>query len=148
MRTKIRRRGHRWFLYVVQADGKERGAGGFATQRAKAAGRALEVDSTRGSYVSPSKMTVADGYAEWAMTRKNLSPNSRAVEGVMWWSRILPVVGESLVQRFAQRDWHRLDDEMIARGLSGKYRRNVRASLRTFFEWCLSTGTSFATSSP
>ena len=85
MRTKIRRRGRRWFLYIVQGDGTERGAGGFATQReAKAAGRALEVDSSRGSYVSPSKMTVADGYGEWSTTRKNLSPNRSSRNGLMF----------------------------------------------------------------
>ena len=141
MRTKIRRRGRRWFLYAVQADGSERGAGGFATQReARAAGKALEVDTSRGSYVSPSKMTIADGYGEWSATRKNLSPNSRGVEDVMWSSWILPTVGDVPVQRFTQRDYHRMDDALIERGLSGKSRRNARATLRTFFEWCAGNG--------
>lgn len=34
------------------------------------------------------------------------------------------------MQKLTPADWHRLDDVMIGRGLSGKYRRNVRASLR------------------
>jgi integrase len=137
----VRRRGRRWFLYVVQEDGTERGAGGFATQReAKAAAKAIEVDSSRGSYVPPSQMTVADGYAEWSATRKNLSPNSRAVEEVMWSSWILPPVGGVQVQRFTQRDYHRMDDALIERGLAGKSRRNARATLRSFFEWCVGNG--------
>jgi len=85
-------------------------------------------------------MTAADGYAEWEATRKNLSPNSRAVEQVMWSGWILPVIGTVPIQRFTQRDYHRLDDALIARGLSGKSRRNARGTLRTFFEWCVSNG--------
>jgi integrase len=85
-------------------------------------------------------MTVADGYAEWSATRKNLSPNSRAVEGVMWERWIHPVIGGVLVQRFAQRDYHRMDDALIERGLAGKSRRNARATLRSFFEWSLQNG--------
>jgi integrase len=104
------------------------------------AGKALEVDSSRGSYVSPSRMTVADGYAEWSATRKNLSPNSRAVEEVMWSSWILPVVRDVPVQRFTQRDYHRMDVALIERGLAGKSRRNARATLRSLFEWCVSNG--------
>jgi integrase len=44
------------------------------------------------------------------------------------------------VQRFAQRDYHRVDDALIARGLSGKSRRNARAELRTFFDWLAENG--------
>ena len=90
--------------------------------------------------MAPSKMTLADGYAEWAATRKNLRPNSRGVEEVMWSGWILPIVGAVPVQRFTQRDSHRLDDALIARGLSGKSRQNARATLRTFFSWCLANG--------
>jgi integrase len=125
----------------VLEDGREKGRGGYRTLKdAKAAARALEVDSRRGSYVPLSRMTVADGYSEWSATRKNLSPNSRAVEEVMWSSWILPTVAEVPVQRFTQRDYHRMDDALIERGLSGKSRRNARATLRTFFEWCLANG--------
>jgi integrase len=85
-------------------------------------------------------MTVSQGYAEWAATRKNLSPNSRAVEGVMWSSWILPVIGNVRIQRFTQRDYERLDDALIAQGLTEKSRRNARATLRTFFEWCSRSG--------
>jgi integrase len=141
MRTKIRRRGRRWFLYAVQADGTERGAGGFATQReAKAAAKALEVDSKRGSYISPSAMSLSQGYAEWSATRKNLSPNSRAVEDVMWTTWILPVVSDVRIQQFTQRDYHQMDDALIKRRLKGKSRRNARATLRTFFSWAVENG--------
>jgi hypothetical protein len=75
-------------------------------------------------------MTVSQGYAEWAATRKNLSPNSRAVEGVMWSSWILPVIGNVRIQRFTQRDYERLDDALIAQGLTEKSRRNARATLQ------------------
>lgn len=75
-----------------------------------------------------------------AATRKNLSPNGRAVEDVMWSSWILPVVGDVRIQRFTQRDYERMDDALIARGLTGKSRRNARATLRTFFEWCSRSG--------
>ena len=145
MRTKIRKKksgsGYRWFVVVIDDGGGESGGGGFDTMReAKAAAKALEVDSKRGAHIPPSKMTVADGYEEWSATRKNLSPNSRAVEEVYWSARILPIVGAVSVQRFTQRDYHRLDDAMIAAGLSGKTRRNVRATLRTFFGWCVACG--------
>jgi integrase len=58
----------------------------------------------------------------------------------MWSSWILPIVGEVPIQRFTQRDYHRMDDALIERGLAGKSRRNARATLRSFFEWCLANG--------
>lgn len=53
----------------------------------------------------------------------------------MWARRILPVVGDVRIQRFLQRDYNRLDADLESRGLSGKYRRNIRVTLRTLFEW-------------
>ena len=46
------------------------------------------------------------------------------------WKQILEVLGDVGLQKLTATDWHRLDDVMIGRRLSGKYRRNVRASLR------------------
>jgi integrase len=147
IRTKIRRRktraGVRWYVFSMDPEGREipDGHGGYAMVReAKAAAKALEVDSSRGSYVEPSRMTVSDGYTEWSATRKNLSPNAQSVEGIMWSSWILPTVGAVPVQRFTQRDYHRMDDALIVRGLSGKSRRNARGTLRTFFSWALENG--------
>lgn len=141
-RTKVRRRSNgKYYVMTVDEDGREKGQGGYRLQReAKTAAKALEVDASRGAYVPPSKTTIADAYSEWSVTRKSLSPNSRAVERVMWSSWILPVIGDVRLQRFTQRDYHRLDDALIARGLSGKSRRNARVTLRTFFGWAVENG--------
>lgn len=86
MRTKVRRRPNgRWYVMSVGENGKERSHGGYRTQReARATARSLNVDAARGRYVEPSGRTLDTWYVEWQATRKNLSPNSRAVEGVMW----------------------------------------------------------------
>jgi hypothetical protein len=134
VRVKIRHRYGRWTVSRVDANNREKAAGVYKTKREAVAARdALLVDKRRGAYVEPSTRTVADWWEEWSATRKNLSPNSRAVERVYWNAHILPELGEIALQPFTPGDWERLDDAMIAAGLSGKYRRNVRASLRKSF---------------
>jgi integrase len=134
LRVKLRHRYGRWTLSRVDANNKEKAAGVFKTKREAVAARdALLVDVRRGAYVEPSTRTLADWWSEWSASRKALSPNSRAVERVYWSRWILPELGEVAVQQLGPGNWERLDDAMIAAGLSGKYRRNVRGSLRRAF---------------
>jgi len=103
--VKIRHRYGRWTLSRVDANNKETAAGVFATKREAIAARdALLVDKRRGRYVEPSSRTLADWWAEWSASRKNLSPGSRAVEGVYWSRWILPHLGELGIQQLGPAD--------------------------------------------
>jgi integrase len=134
VRVKIRHRHGRWTVSQVDAANNEKQVGSYKIRReAVAKGDAVLTDVRRGSYVEPSTRTLADWWTEWSAGRKALSPNSRAVERVYWSRWILPQLGEIALQQLGPGDWERLDDAMIAAGLSGKYRRNVRGSLRRAF---------------
>jgi len=65
VRTKIRRRPNgRWYVYAIDGDGSETWRRGFRTHcEAKDAAKTIEVDSPRGSYIDPSRMTLSQGYA-------------------------------------------------------------------------------------
>jgi hypothetical protein len=98
MRTKIRRRPNgRWYVFVVDEDG-EHSHGGHRTQReAKAAAAALLTDTARGTYVAPTKVTVA-GYLleEWLAARNNadLSDTTRDTDRTVIEAWIVPHIGD------------------------------------------------------
>jgi integrase len=144
IRTKIRRKqvkgGVRWFVAVVEADGKEKGHGGYATQReAKAAATALRTDASRGRYASPQRTTLrAYLVDEWLPSRltADISENTRDVEQLIVRSWILPHLGDLPLQRITPNDVDRLYRTLRERGgrggkgLSGKSVRNCHAVLR------------------
>jgi integrase len=134
VRTKIRKKGRRWYVAVVDDAGRESSPGlkGFDRERdAKAAAKELEVDSSRGRYVSPSKITVAEYLAEWLEARQNadLSPNSRAVEAIMVRAWIVPYIGGIGLQQLSARDLDKLYRRLRERPLKGKSIRNAHVLL-------------------
>ena len=139
MRTKIRRRPNgRWYVFTV-VDGAEHSHGGHPTKReATAAAAALRVDASRGHYVEPARLTVADYLeGEWLASRQNadISDNSRDVEQIMVRSWIVPWIGEVPLQKLSARHLDGLYATLRARGgrggrpLRGKSVRNVHALL-------------------
>ena len=139
MRTKIRRRGSRWFLYSVSVDGREHGEGGYRTQReAKARAAEILADASRGRHVTPGRLTVADYLlGEWLEARAtaDISPGTLDVERTMIESGVVPHVGDILLQKLTARDLDRLYRILRERGgrggrpLKGKSIRNTHAML-------------------
>jgi len=144
MRAKVRHRktasGVRWYVSLVDDDGRESAHGGYATRKAatsKAA--ALTTDASRGHYVEPSKVTVEQYLTdEWLPARANadLSPGTRDVEIITVEAWILPHIGDVLLQKLTARDLDRLYATLRSRGghggrpLRGKSVRNAHAVLR------------------
>lgn len=128
MRAKIRHRGKRWYVSVVDDAGEETGHGGYRTRtEAAAAAKGFEVDSSRGHYVAPDTRTVAHYFDEWLASRENaeLSPNSRAVEKIMVRTWVVPYIGTVPLQKLAARDLDKLYRSLRARPLKGKSVRNA-----------------------
>jgi len=139
VRTKMRRRPNgRWYVFTVDETG-EHSHGGHPTKReATAAAAALRVDASRGHYVEPARLTVADYLeGEWLPSRENadISDNSRDVEAIMVRAWITPHVGTIPLQKLSPRDLDGLYATLRARGgrggrpLRGKSVRNVHALL-------------------
>jgi integrase len=139
MRTRIRRRASGWYVYVVDADGKEHGHGGHKTKRAAtAAAAALRTDTARGSYVPPERVTVRDYMeGEWLPSRltADISENTRDVERLIVTSWILPHVGDMPLQKLTPRAIDALYRTLQERGgrgdkgLSGKSCSNAHGVL-------------------
>jgi integrase len=143
MRTKIRRKqtrsGVRYFVASVEADGRERGHGGFKTQReAKARAAEILADAGRGRYVTPGRLTVGEYLlGEWLEARRSadISPGTLDVERTMVESWICPHIGTIPLQGLAARDLDRLYRTLREHGgrggkpLRGKSIRNAHALL-------------------
>jgi integrase len=139
MRTKVRKKGDRWFVAVVDDAGREKGHGGYRTKKeATAAAATLRTDASRGRYVEPGRLTVASYLEdEWLPSRENadVSPGTRDVEEIMVRSWIVPHIGDVPLQKLTARDLDRLYATLRARGgrggrpLRGKSVRNVHALL-------------------
>lgn len=139
MRTKIRRRPSGWYVYVVDADGKEHGHGGHKTKRAAtAAAAALRTDTARGNYVAPERLTLRDYMqGEWLPSRltADISENTRDVERLIVTSWILPHIGDVPLQKLTPRAIDRLYRTLREHGgrggkaLSSKSCRNAHGVL-------------------
>jgi integrase len=138
MRTKIRRRASGWYVYVVDADGKEHGHGHKTKRAATATAAALRTDTARGNYVAPERLTLRDYMEdEWLPSRltADISENTRDVERLIVTAWILPAVGGVPLQKLTPRTIDGLYRTLRKRGgrggkgLSGKSCRNAHGVL-------------------
>jgi integrase len=140
IRTKIRHRPNgRWYVSVIDADGKEHAPGGYRLEReAKAARDALVADAKRQGYVAPDVLSVGEWLVgEWREMREHadISVNSRDVERIAVDAWIVPHVGSIELQKLTARDIDRLYARLRERGgragkpLRGKSVRNAHGVL-------------------
>lgn len=137
-RAKIRHKGRRWFLSLVDGQGIEHAKGGFATQReAKARARELlgsPIGGGRGG-----KRILRDYAAEWLAARQNadLSPSTRDTDRTVLEAWILPHIGTQRLEEIEEDPTvldglYRTLRERGGRGgrpLRGKSVRNVHVTL-------------------
>jgi integrase len=137
-RAKIRHRGDRWYLSVVDAAGVERAHGGFRTQReAKLKARELLGDVDANRYVAPDELSVREYLERWLATRQaaDLSPGTRELERIVVASYIAPHVGAVPLQDLGTEHLARLYATLARSGgrggkpLRGKTVRNVHGVL-------------------
>jgi integrase len=132
VRTKIRQRGKRWYVSVIDAAGKEHAHGGYRTQReAKAA--ALELVPRKGGrYTPPSSVTLGDYLTgEWLPSRENadISPNTRDVYRTIVEAWVVPYIGSVPLQVLSARDIDRLYRSLRQRPIRWKSIRNCHVLL-------------------
>jgi integrase len=138
MRAKIRKKGSRWYLSVVDAAGQERAHGGFRTKKeAQARAAELVTDSRRGRYTAPEKLTVAEYLHGWLEGRQaaDISVGTRDLEALMVRAYIVPHIGRLPLREVGTKDLQRLYATLRERGgkggrpLRGKSVRNCHGLL-------------------
>jgi len=143
MRAKIRRKetahGVRWYVSTVHDDGHEEAHGGHRTRKeATVTAARLVTDASRGRYVSPAKLTLADYLTgEWLPSREtaDLSETTRDTDRTVVEAWVIPWIGGVPLQKLSARDLDKLYRELRSRGgrggrsLRGKSVRNAHVTL-------------------
>lgn len=138
MKGYVRKQGNRYYVVVetgpdpVTGKRRREGGGGFA--RKKEAEQALAKiihQQLEGSYMQPSKQTVAEHMAEWlAAIRATVAPKTwESYRQLMSWY-VIPRIGSVRLRNLTPADLNRLYDVLLragrTRGPGGLSRRTVR----------------------